>query len=87
LWCCRLEDAVTACWDAFLNGYRETRSIRDLDVQAVPLFVCARYLWHMGVHTQNSPDWGIDFLNEKYFSTHLKCLRDAESDYLKEAHS
>lgn len=84
LWCCRLQDAVAARWDAFLSAYRERRSISDLDVQAVPLLVCARYLWHMGVHTQNSSDWGIDFLNEEYFDTHLKRLRDAESDYLKE---
>ena len=83
LWCCRLEDAVSTRWEPFLDGYRATRSIDNLDVQAVPLFVCARYLWHMGVHTQNSTDWGIDFLNEKYFKTHLQRLRKAEADYLK----
>jgi Ser/Thr protein kinase RdoA (MazF antagonist) len=82
LWCCRLEDAVTTRWATFLESYREIRSIHDLDVQAVPLFVCARYLWHMGVHTQNSPDWGIDFLNDSYFNSHLKDLRQAEEDYL-----
>lgn len=82
LWCCRLQDAVAARWASFLRAYRETRSISDLDVQAVPLFVCARYLWHMGVHTQNSPDWGIDFLGEEYWDTHLKRLRDAQADYL-----
>ena len=83
LWCCRLEDAVDLRWDAFLNAYRQSRRIGDLDVQAVGLFVCARYLWHIGVHTQNSPDWGIGFLNDVYFDTHLKRLRDAEKDYLK----
>ncbi len=82
LWCCRLQDAVSARWRSFLAAYRETRSFSDLDVQAVPLFVCARYLWHMGVHTQNSPDWGIDFLDDEYFDTHLKRLREAETDYL-----
>jgi len=82
LWCCRLEDAVAVRWDPFLDAYRETRTIGELDVQAVPLFVCARYLWHMGVHTQNSPDWGIGFLDEGYWDTHLKRLRDAETDYL-----
>lgn len=82
LWCCRLEDAVDARWEPFLNGYRATRTISDIDVRAVPLFACARYLWHMGVHTQNSPDWGIDFLNDKYFDTHLERLRQAEKDYL-----
>ena len=82
LWCCRLENAVAERWEPFLNGYRENRAISELDVQAVPLFVCARYLWHMGVHTQNSPDWGIDFLNDHYFDDHLKRLRQAEEDYL-----
>ena len=82
LWCCRLEDAVAARWAPFLKSYRETLSIHERDVQAVPLFVCARYLWHMGVHTQNSPEWGIDFLNDKYFDSHIKDLRQAEEDYL-----
>lgn len=82
LWCCRLQEAVETRWEPFLAGYREMRSINDLDVQAVPLFVCCRYLWHMGVHTQNSPDWGIGFLNDAYFDTHLKRLREAEEDYL-----
>jgi Ser/Thr protein kinase RdoA (MazF antagonist) len=82
LWCCRLEDAVAARWEPFLTSYRETRSICDLNVQAVPLFVCARYLWHMGVHAQNTPDWGIDFLNDKYFDQHLERVRQAEKDYL-----
>ena len=82
LWCCRLEDAVAVRWEPFLHAYQGTRSINGLDVQAVPLFVCARYLWHMGVHTRNSPDWGIGFLNDKYFDNHLKRLRDAEADYL-----
>jgi Ser/Thr protein kinase RdoA (MazF antagonist) len=83
LWCCRLEGAVAVRWEPFLTGYRETRSIHNLDVQAVPLFVCARYLWHMGVHTQNAPDWGIGWLNDEYFDTHLQRLRQAKEDYLK----
>ncbi|HSR33723.1 MAG TPA: phosphotransferase [Anaerolineae bacterium] len=82
LWCCRLEDAAAARWEPFLNGYRENRRLNELDARAIPLFVCARYLWHIGVHTQNSPDWGIGFLNEKYFDSHLDRLRRAEEDYL-----
>ncbi len=82
LWCCRLQDAVSARWDPFLRGYRETHAIRGLDVRAIPLFVCARYLWHMGAHTQNAPDWGIDFLNAEYFDSHLKRLREAGADFL-----
>jgi Ser/Thr protein kinase RdoA (MazF antagonist) len=82
LWCCRLEDAVSVRWNPFINAYPENRVISELDIQAIPLFVCARYLWHLGVHAQNSPDWGIDFLNKEYFKDHLGRLRKAEEDYL-----
>lgn len=84
LWCCRLQDAVSARWDSFLTGYRQIRPIRDLDMKAVPLLVCARYLWHIGVHTENAPDWGVGFLDEAYFNDHLKRLHQAEDDYLSE---
>lgn len=82
LWCCRLEEAVNTRWEPFINSYGNHRVISELDVTAVPLFVCARYLWHVGVHTQNSQEWGIGFLNDKYFDTHLKRLKQAEADYL-----
>lgn len=82
LWCCRLQEAVEKRWEAYLNGYQMVRPISELDLAAVLVFVCARYLWHMGVHAQNSPDWGIDFLNDEYFNSHLKDLRQAEADYL-----
>jgi hypothetical protein len=36
----------------------------------------------MGVHTQNSPDWGIAFLNEEYFDDNFDRLRKSEADYL-----
>jgi Ser/Thr protein kinase RdoA (MazF antagonist) len=82
LWCCRLEDAIDQRWAAFLEAYQAHRTINALDLAAVPLFVCARYLWHMGVHTQNSPDWGVGFLHDRYFADHLERLRRAEADYL-----
>jgi Ser/Thr protein kinase RdoA (MazF antagonist) len=87
LWCCRLENSVPTRWMPFLNSYQATRSIHERDVQAVPLFVCARYLWHMGVHTQNSPEWGIDFLNDNYFDAHLKDIHQAHQDYLMDGKS
>jgi Ser/Thr protein kinase RdoA (MazF antagonist) len=82
LWCCRLEEATAVRWEPFLNSYRATRPLHELDKQTIPLFVCARYLWHIGVHAQNAPDWGYGFLDERYFDDHLKRLRQAEADYL-----
>ena len=78
-WCGRLEEQEELRWEPYLRGYREIRLLNDLDVQAVPLFVGARYIWHMGVHTQNAPDWGCGFLNDKYFDPRLEQLRALES--------
>ncbi len=81
LWC-RLEDAVSARWQSFLYAYKSERKLNPVDEKAIPLFVCARYLWHIGVHTFNAPDWGIDFLNANYFKDHLGRLHKAAEDYL-----
>ena len=82
LWCCRLEDTVSTRWQPFLDAYKSKRRLSMVDEKAIPLFVCARYLWHIGVHTFNAPDWGIDFLNENYFKDHLGRLHKAAEDYL-----
>jgi Ser/Thr protein kinase RdoA (MazF antagonist) len=81
-WCARLEEQEEVRWEPYLRGYREIRPLNDLDVLAVPLFVGARYIWHMGVHTQNTPDWGCGFLSDKYFGRRLDQLRAVEADYL-----
>jgi Ser/Thr protein kinase RdoA (MazF antagonist) len=82
LWCARLEDQVKERWEPFLRGYQEVRPLDPLEIEAAPLFVGGRYLWHMGVHTQNAPDWGIDFLNDGYFDRRIKVLKDYEADTL-----
>lgn len=80
-WCSRLKNQEAVWWEPYLKGYRSVRPIADLDVQAVPLFVATRYIWHMGVHTQNSPDWGREWLNDEYFDEKLNYLRALEKDY------
>ena len=82
LWCARLEEQVEERWEPFLRGYQEVRSLNPLDIEAIPLFVGGRYLWHMGVHTQNSPDWGIDFLGDGYFNRRIEILKQYEADLL-----
>lgn len=80
-WCSRLKEQEAVWWQPYLRGYREMRPLNDLDLQAVPLFVGARYIWHMGVHTQNAPDWGSEWLGDEYFGQKLKYLRAVEADY------
>jgi Ser/Thr protein kinase RdoA (MazF antagonist) len=84
LWCARLQEQVGERWEPFLEGYREVRPLPAPDEQAIPCFVLARYIWHMGVHTQNAPDWGCGWLNDEYFDERLKTLQEAEKEYLVE---
>jgi Ser/Thr protein kinase RdoA (MazF antagonist) len=80
-WCARLGDKEKLWWQPFLNGYQEARSLREADVAAIPLFVCARYIWHMGLHTANAYDWGHAWLNDEYFDKGMQNLRKCATDY------
>jgi Ser/Thr protein kinase RdoA (MazF antagonist) len=81
-WCGRLEEQELVWWRPYLRGYREVRPLNDLDVKAVPLFVCARHIWHMGVHAENACDWGFGALGDAYFGRRVGWLRALEVDYL-----
>lgn len=81
-WCARLEGQEHIWWEPYLQGYRQQRPLGDLDVQAIPLFVCARYIWHMGLHCENAPDWGHGGLGDAYFDKRLEYLRAVEGDIL-----
>jgi Ser/Thr protein kinase RdoA (MazF antagonist) len=80
-WCSRLKEQESVWWEPYLRGYRQVRPLADLDLQAIPLFVAARYIWHMGVHTQNSPDWGCAWLDDGYFDEKIGYLKAVEKDY------
>ena len=80
-WCARLQNQEDERWDAFLAAYRAGRAVNDLDVDAVPLFVCARHIWHMGVHAQNAPHWGYGGLDDAYYDGRIEQLRALETDY------
>ena len=82
-WCARLKDSEAIWWQPYLRGYLELRQLNEMDLNAIPLFVGCRYIWHMGVHCENSPDWGCEWLNEAYFEEKVKFLNQVEVDYLR----
>lgn len=69
-------------WEPFLKGYQAERNLKDLDVNAVPLFIGIRHLWLMGVHAANADDLGFGWVKDSYFERGFKFLRDWEGDYL-----
>jgi Ser/Thr protein kinase RdoA (MazF antagonist) len=71
-------------WEAFLCGYTEERSLRTLDIQAVPFFVAIRHVWLLGIHTSNEQDWGFAWMNDQYFDQAVAFLRAWEEEFLTE---
>jgi hypothetical protein len=53
-------------------------------VQAIPLFVCACHIWHLGLHTGNARDCLYGGLNDAYSHQRMQWLRALEDDYLAE---
>ncbi|RCW50268.1 homoserine kinase [Paenibacillus prosopidis] len=67
------EDFKDECWDAFLDAYTKERPLKANDLEMIPLFVAARQLWLMGLHTGNSAIWGA-WQDDGYFDGKLKFL-------------
>ncbi len=63
-------------WEAFLAGYTQHRTLRAVDMAAVPVFVAIREIWLQGLHTSGAPDWGYSFLDDRYFDESMKTLRE-----------
>jgi Ser/Thr protein kinase RdoA (MazF antagonist) len=80
-WSARFDDQELPRWEPFLEAYREHRTLADQDLEAVPLFVCARHVWHMGVHAQNAPHWGYASLHDAYYDRRIGWLRMLAEDY------
>src|SRR5262249_16823240 len=75
-WAARVQKKERARWKPFLAGYRKERQLNEIDVEAVPIFVGVRNLWIMGLHAENTLDWGIGWMNEAYFDRALDFFRD-----------
>lgn len=67
------EDFKNECWDAFLDAYIKERPLKASELEMIPLFVAARQLWLMGLHTGNSAIWGA-WQDDGYFDGKLKFL-------------
>jgi Ser/Thr protein kinase RdoA (MazF antagonist) len=80
-WCFHQEKNETEMWTAYLQGYQQERRLNEVDRKAISLFICARYIWHMGLHTGNAADWGCDWLDDGYFDKAVKNLQACEKDF------
>jgi Ser/Thr protein kinase RdoA (MazF antagonist) len=81
-WGARLRGKDNERWPSFISGYTDQRPLSDTDMRSIPYFVAIRHLWLMGLHTGNSRDFGIGWLNDGYFDRALKFLREWEEEFL-----
>ena len=81
LWFAQLEKQEHLRWVPFLQGYQDIHPLNALDIASIPLFLSARYIWHMGIRAQNSLTWGCDHLSKSYFDKQLNLLHDINSKY------
>ena len=80
-WGARLRDKEKEYWEPFLRGYTEERSINNIDLQAIPLFIAIRHFWLLGLHTGNGHDWGFGWMNDGYFDNAMKFFREWDTEY------
>jgi Ser/Thr protein kinase RdoA (MazF antagonist) len=63
-------------WAAFVAGYKAERPLSTNTLNLIPLFVLARQLWVMGIHTSDvTTHYGRSWLNPKYVQKHFGFLR------------
>lgn len=79
-WVTRLQERESLAWPAYLESYLAKHPLAEVDLQALPYFTACRYTWHLGVHAENSYDWGVSFLNDEYYDTKLAQLRQLAQD-------
>jgi len=80
-WSFRFDNEELSRWEPFLEGYRARRDVADVDVEAAPLFVCARHIWHMGAHAGEAAGSGIADLHDAYYERRIGWLKELASDY------
>ncbi len=74
------KDQDDRLWQAFLGGYQAERSLAEADLAAIPAFVMARELWHLGLEAITDANLGYsDF--ERYVDRTMRLLAAWEARY------
>ena len=66
----------TDLWAAFLDGYSQKRTLGRTDLDAVPVLLLARDIWHLGLWMENGNDWGIGWMDERYLDGRMRFMRE-----------
>jgi Ser/Thr protein kinase RdoA (MazF antagonist) len=86
-WCAMLRDKEKERWELFLQGYREVKELKQIDIEAVPYFIGVRHIWIMGLHAANAYDLGYGWLNDDYYDHQMKFLHRWDTEFFNERKS
>lgn len=79
------DEQVEHLWRAYLEGYLERRSLSELDLQSIPLFVAVRHFWFLGLNTANWDYWGGSAVDAQFFDRELAFLREWDMQRMKQS--
>ena len=86
-WSEKTNTQLTTLYPAYIKGYTERRSLKDIDLAAVPLFVAARHLWWLAGQIKIAPTVGYGRLYAPdFFKRAIDFLSDWERSELTEYH-
>jgi len=71
-----------AAWHAFIDGYRATRELREVDFEAAHLFVPIRHVWLIGEYASRIPEWGRHAVPADWIAAQLDFMLSWESEIL-----
>jgi Ser/Thr protein kinase RdoA (MazF antagonist) len=75
-------ERIEAMGRAFLSGYLRHRTVKGLDIVAIPTFVAIRQIWLTGLHVGLADRFGWGWLNDRYFDRQFKMLRNWQNNFL-----
>lgn len=66
-------------WDAFLDGYQESRRLTAPDLAAASVFCPVRRLWRLGLQASYTKEWGVLRVSDSVLDKELEFFRTWEA--------
>ncbi len=82
LWAATLRRKEDERWPLFVQGYKKSRPLQEVDWNAVPLFVGVRHFWYMGYHADEARDLAAGWLNDEYYDREIGFMRQWDNRFL-----
>ena len=62
-------------WESFLEGYSQTSSLTEYELEAIYYFVPVRHIWLMGIQLYGNKDWGLNSITHDYLDHNVQFIQ------------